>query len=87
MCLIFCTANNSIRLLDKIPPLHQYDTARAQPRAEMEGRVKERVDQITKSPLDTREYMFIRLQNDMKVLLISDKDTDKAAAALSVNVG
>ena len=54
----------------------------------MEGApVKERVNKITKSPLDTRDYTFIRLQNDMKVLLISDKDTDKAAAALSVNVG
>lgn len=53
----------------------------------MEARIKERVNQITKSPLDTRDYMFIRLQNDMRVLLVSDKDTDKAAAALSVNVG
>ena len=62
--------------------------ARAQPRADMDGAaVKERVNKITKSPLDTRDYTFIRLQNDMKVLLISDKDTDKAAAALSVNVG
>lgn len=63
--------------------------ARAQPRgvAIMEEKVKERVDQITKSPLDTRDYTFVRLKNDMKVLLISDKDTDKAAAALSVNVG
>ena len=60
--------------------------ARAQPRVEMEP-IAERVDQITKSPLDIRDYTFIRLQNDMKVLLISDKDTDKAAAALSVNVG
>lgn len=53
----------------------------------MEARIKERVDKITKSPLDTRDYTFIQLQNDMKVLLICDKDTDKAAAALSVNVG
>ena len=60
--------------------------ARAQPRVEMEA-ITERTDQITKSPLDTRDYTFIRLQNDMKVFLISDKDTDKAAAALSVNVG
>ena len=53
----------------------------------MEAIIKERVKQITKSPLDTRDYLFVRLQNDTKVLLISDKDTDKAAAALSVNVG
>jgi len=53
----------------------------------MEAAIKERVDQLTKSPVDTRDYRFIRLQNDIKVLLISDKDTDKAAAALSVNVG
>jgi len=48
---------------------------------------KKQVDEITKSPLDTRDYRYLLLQNDMKVLLISDKDTDKAAAAMSVHVG
>jgi len=36
---------------------------------------------------DTRAYRFIELPNRMKVLLISDPGTDKAAAALDVNVG
>ena len=48
---------------------------------------KEQTDQITKSPLDTRDYRYLLLQNDMKVLLVSDNETDKAAAALSVHVG
>ena len=47
---------------------------------------KEQTDRITKSPLDTRDYRYLLLQNDMKVLLISD-ETDKAAAAMSVHVG
>jgi len=48
---------------------------------------KELLDCITKSPLDTRDYRYLMLQNDMKVLLVSDNETDKAAAAMSVHVG
>jgi len=42
---------------------------------------------IVKSPLDKREYRGLTLQNKMKVLLISDPLTDKAAASLSVAAG
>jgi secreted Zn-dependent insulinase-like peptidase len=42
---------------------------------------------IVKSPLDVREYRALRLPNKMKVVLISDPTTDKAAAALSLSVG
>jgi secreted Zn-dependent insulinase-like peptidase len=42
---------------------------------------------IVKSPQDLREYRAPQLPNKMKVLLISDPTTDKAAAALSVSVG
>ncbi len=42
---------------------------------------------IVKSPLDKREYRGITLNNKMKVLLISDPLTDKAAASLSVAAG
>lgn len=42
---------------------------------------------IHKSPNDSREYLNFTLPNQMKVLVISDPDTDKAAASLDVNVG
>lgn len=37
--------------------------------------------------LDDRNYRFIQLPNNLKALLIQDPETDKAAAALDVNVG
>lgn len=39
---------------------------------------------IVKSPNDDRSYRFTRLENQLEVLLISDPDTDKAAASLTV---
>lgn len=39
------------------------------------------------SPNDDRQMRYITLANGLPVLLISDPDTDKAAAALDVNVG
>jgi len=44
-------------------------------------------DSITKSPCDARNYRAITLNNGLEALLISDPDTDKAAAALDVDVG
>lgn len=49
--------------------------------------VKSRIDNIVKSKQDDREYRGLILDNDMKVLLVSDPTTDKAAASLDVNVG
>ncbi|MBT4522652.1 MAG: peptidase M16, partial [Halieaceae bacterium] len=40
-----------------------------------------------KSPNDTNQYRFLTLENGLPVLLISDSDTPKAAAALDVMVG
>jgi secreted Zn-dependent insulinase-like peptidase len=40
-----------------------------------------------KSPNDERSYGYFRLDNGLQVLLISEPDTDKAAAALDVHVG
>lgn len=43
---------------------------------------------VNKPVLDDRQYRFIRLnKNGLKVLLINDPATDKAAAALDVHVG
>ncbi|KAL0270074.1 UNVERIFIED_CONTAM: hypothetical protein PYX00_007602 [Menopon gallinae] len=43
--------------------------------------------EILKSPEDKRSYRAFELPNKLQVLLISDPETEKAAAALDVNVG
>ncbi|MEH6610883.1 MAG: insulinase family protein [Halioglobus sp.] len=43
--------------------------------------------QLTQSPNDDHQYRVITLPNQLRVLLISDPDTRKAAAALDVMVG
>ena len=40
-----------------------------------------------KSPNDRRDYRYLTLDNQLKVLLVSDPETDKSAAALSVYRG
>lgn len=45
------------------------------------------VNNIIKSPEDKRLYKALELSNKLKVLLISDPDTDKSAASLDVCVG
>ncbi|XP_065349184.1 insulin-degrading enzyme-like [Cloeon dipterum] len=44
-------------------------------------------NKIKKSRGDKRKYRGLILDNELRVLLISDPKTDKAAAALTVNVG
>ncbi|CAB3381398.1 Hypothetical predicted protein, partial [Cloeon dipterum] len=46
-----------------------------------------KIENITKSPEDKRDYRGLILDNELRVLLISDPKTDKSAAALSVNIG
>lgn len=46
-----------------------------------------RFNNIGKSQQDNREYRGLHLENGLKVLLVSDPMTDKAAAALTVDVG
>lgn len=46
-----------------------------------------RIDNISKSQQDNRDYRGLHLANGLKVLLVSDPSTDKAAAALTVGVG
>jgi insulysin len=43
--------------------------------------------QILKSSLDDRDYQLVTLPNKLQCLVISDPQTDKAAAALDVRVG
>jgi secreted Zn-dependent insulinase-like peptidase len=42
---------------------------------------------IVKSPHDQRQYEYVVLPNNLRVLLISDAKTDRAAAALEVGIG
>ncbi|MFT3931644.1 MAG: insulinase family protein [Spongiibacteraceae bacterium] len=44
-------------------------------------------DAVIKNENDRREYRYLQLPNQLRVLLISAPNTDKAAAALDVNVG
>ncbi|XP_018580177.1 insulin-degrading enzyme [Anoplophora glabripennis] len=46
-----------------------------------------RIDDIIKSEEDKRQYRGLELTNRLKVLLVSDPNTDKSAAAMDVNVG
>jgi insulysin len=45
------------------------------------------VENIAKSDNDARSYRYLELPNRLRVLLISAPNSDKAAAALDVNVG
>lgn len=42
---------------------------------------------LRKSKSDDRAYRYLKLQNDLQCLLVSDKDVEKSAACLYVNVG
>ncbi len=43
--------------------------------------------QVYRSPNDERQYRALTLENGLRVLLVSDPDTDKSAASLNVQVG
>ncbi|KAI9781095.1 MAG: Insulinase (Peptidase M16) [Peltula sp. TS41687] len=49
--------------------------------------VERLADRLETPALDDRSYRVIRLSNDLEVLLVHDPDTDKASAAMDVNVG
>lgn len=44
-------------------------------------------DHVIKSAGDKRIYQGLELNNGMKLLLISDPETDKASAAMDINIG
>lgn len=58
------------------------------PLRERRQRSVERVtDRLETPSLDDRSYRVIRLPNQLEVLLVHDGETDKASAAMDVNVG
>lgn len=48
---------------------------------------RKRIEDLERPQLDDRSYRIITLQNQLEVLLIHEAGTDKASAALDVNVG
>ncbi|KAI1819296.1 peptidase M16 inactive domain-containing protein [Xylaria intraflava] len=58
------------------------------PREDVSGSpVRMVTDQLEVPSLDDRQYRVIMLRNDLEALLVHDPETDKASAALDVNVG
>ncbi|TKA83576.1 hypothetical protein B0A55_00413 [Friedmanniomyces simplex] len=51
------------------------------------GGVQRLADKLEKPLLDNRSYRVVKLSNELEALLIHDPDTDKASAAMDVNVG
>jgi hypothetical protein len=49
--------------------------------------VRRIADRLEKPETDDREYRVIELSNKLEALLVHDNKTDKASAALNVNVG
>lgn len=46
-----------------------------------------RIEDLERAEVDDRSYRIITLSNQLEVLLIHDATTDKASAAMDVNVG
>jgi insulysin len=58
------------------------------PLREHDSRPVERLaDRLETPSLDDREYRIVKLPNELEVLLVHDAETDKASAAMDVNVG
>ena len=49
--------------------------------------VERLTDSLETPSLDNRSYRVVRLPNQLEVLLVHDGETDKASAAMDVNVG
>ena len=42
---------------------------------------------IEKSEVDTCEYRYIKLDNELECIMVYDKDTEKSAVSMDVGVG
>jgi hypothetical protein len=62
-------------------------TAESPLREQRHSLVQTVADQLETPSLDDRQYRVIKLENQLEVLLVQDADTDKASAAMDVNVG
>ena len=55
--------------------------------AQAQQLVAPRISAVSKSENDNRDYRYLTLNNNLRVLLISDAAAEKSAAALNVHVG
>lgn len=62
-------------------------TLNSQPQEYSGGAVERLTEQLETPSLDDRAYRVIKLANKLEVLLVHDAETDKASAAMDVNVG
>lgn len=67
--------------------LYQDDTTPAVESNSVVVITESNTESFEKPPLDNRDYRVIKLPNELEALLVQDPDTDKASAALDVNVG
>lgn len=83
----FCSSlSNSATMSTLSQP--QTPSALNSPLREHRHRPVERLtDRLETPSLDDRKYRVVRLPNQLEVLLVHDADTDKASAAMDVNVG
>lgn len=51
------------------------------------GSIDRITENLEKPEIDDRSYRVVRLPNKLEALLVHDPETDKASAALNVNVG
>lgn len=55
--------------------------------AHLHDAIQEVITDFVQPETDSRKYRGLILKNGLKVLIMSDPDADKAAAAMNVNVG
>ena len=66
---------------------HSFNPTQTRLFASMKPPIERVTDKLEAPALDNRSYRVIRLNNKLEVLLVHDPDTDKAGAAVNVNVG
>lgn len=81
---LFRTANPLLRLYPRPVGLSTM-TAQEDPSADQPSPLVHPPVEV--SPLDTRSYRAVTLPNQLRVLIVSDTESDKAAASLDVAVG
>ena len=65
------------------------DVSEAPPPVDLSGHIAAKLesDDIEKPEMDTRSYRWLRLSNEMQVLLVHDAECDNASAAMEVGIG
>lgn len=70
-----------------MPPAASAPDGAGLPLRDKKSAVERVTDKLETPSLDDRSYRVIRLPNQLEALLVHDAETDKASAAMDVNVG